>query len=136
LFSHTKTKTSAWLTAIAGVFLFAAQANAQSGIEARYSDEYQSCNSGQTKAMVECVDALTRKWDQRLNAAYGIAMNILPAPRRQALQAVQRNWVQYRDINCRWYAGGEGTIARVETTECMRSMTAARAVELEWIIQR
>jgi len=47
------------------------------------------------------------------------------------LRAAQRLWVQYRDANCLYYGMGEGTIARLDAGECMRSMTEARAKELE-----
>ena len=38
---------------------------------------------------------------------------------------------KYRDANCLYYGLGEGTIARLDAGECMRSMTEARARELE-----
>ena len=50
---------------------------------------------------------------------------------RDQLRAAQRLWVQYRDANCLYYGMGEGTIARLDAGECMRSMTEARAKELE-----
>ena len=48
-----------------------------------------------------------------------------------ALRAAQRAWIEYRDTSCRWYASGAGSIARLESVECMRSLTAARALELD-----
>jgi uncharacterized protein YecT (DUF1311 family) len=45
----------------------------------------------------------------------------------------QRLWIQYRDANCLYYGMGEGTIARVDAGECQRSMTEARARELEGV---
>ena len=53
--------------------------------------------------------------------------------RRSAIQlrAAQRLWIQYRDANCLYYGLGEGTIARLDAGECMRSMTEARAKEFE-----
>ncbi len=53
------------------------------------------------------------------------------ADRRAALRKSQALWTRYRDANCTWYDTGEGTIRRIEAGECMRSMTAARALELE-----
>jgi uncharacterized protein YecT (DUF1311 family) len=47
------------------------------------------------------------------------------------LRAAQRLWIQYRDANCLYYGLGEGTIAWLDAGECMRSMTEARARELE-----
>jgi uncharacterized protein YecT (DUF1311 family) len=53
------------------------------------------------------------------------------AKSREALVRAQRAWLKYRDDNCEWYETGEGTIRRLWGSECMRSMTAARALELE-----
>jgi uncharacterized protein YecT (DUF1311 family) len=50
---------------------------------------------------------------------------------RLKLRAAQRLWIAYRDANCLYFGMGEGTIARVGAAECMRSMTEARARELE-----
>ena len=53
------------------------------------------------------------------------------AAQHDQLRAAQRLWIQYRDANCLYYGLGEGTIARIDAGECMRSMTEARARELE-----
>ena len=84
----------------------------------------QACD-GNTFQMVECLKGKTAQWDKRLNVAYQKAL--------QDAQPAQRLWVQYRDANCLYYGRGEGTIARLDAGECMRSMTEARARELEGI---
>jgi uncharacterized protein YecT (DUF1311 family) len=93
----------------------------------------QSINcDGSTYEMVDCLKAKTAVWDKRLNKAYQDALkNAVSAEQADKLRAAQRLWVQYRDANCQYYDAGEGTIARVEAGECMRSMTEARAKELE-----
>jgi uncharacterized protein YecT (DUF1311 family) len=53
------------------------------------------------------------------------------ASRSAALKKSQILWAKFRDANCNWYDTGEGTIHRPEAGECMRSMTASRALELE-----
>ena len=92
----------------------------------------QSCD-GNTYQMVECLKAKTAQWDKRLNAAYQKALGTAGDKQRDQLRAAQRLWVQYRDANCLYYGLGEGTIARLDAGECMRSMTEARAKELEGI---
>jgi uncharacterized protein YecT (DUF1311 family) len=92
----------------------------------------QSCD-GNTFQMVECLKAKTAQWDKRLNAAYQKALQDAVPAQRDSLRAAQRLWVQYRDANCLYYGMGEGTIARLDAGECMRSMTEARAKELEGI---
>ena len=93
-------------------------------------DPEQSCD-GNTFQMVECLKAKTAQWDKRLNVAYQKAVQDAQPAQRDQLRAAQRLWIQYRDANCLYYGMGEGTIARLDAGECMRSMTEARAKELE-----
>jgi len=93
-------------------------------------DPEQSCD-GNTYQMVECLKGKTAQWDKRLNIAYQKAVQDAQPAQRDQLRAAQRQWVQYRDANCLYYGMGEGTIARLDAGECMRSMTEARAKELE-----
>lgn len=98
----------------------------------RYGAEYQTCRDGNTHDIVVCLSALYKKWDARLNAAYQKLLKQQEnAKSREALVRAQRAWLKYRDDNCEWYETGEGTIRRLWGSECMRSMTAARALELE-----
>ena len=103
---------------------------------ARASDEPEQSCDGSTYQMVECLKAKTAQWDKRLNAAYQKALEAANDKQRDQLRAAQRLWIQFRDANCLYYGMGEGTIARLEAGECMRSMTEARAKELEGIGQQ
>ncbi len=115
----------------AGRLLVASAASAEPASE-RYGEEYQTCKNGNTHDIVVCVDRLVKTWDARLNAAYAKLIGMTTEPdRRAALGKAQKLWVRYRDANCEWYDTGAGTIRRIEAGECMRSMTAARALELE-----
>src|SRR5258708_4906891 len=92
----------------------------------------ENCNDRNSTAdIVQCLATQTAVWDRRLNTAFQNLVGSLPARRRDRLRTAQRLWIQYRDANCAYYASGEGTIRRVEATECMRSMTQIRAQELE-----
>ena len=93
-------------------------------------DPEASCD-GSTYEMVECLKAKTAYWDKRMNAAYQETIKTIEPKQREQLRAAQRLWVQYRDANCLYYGLGEGTIARIEAGECMRSMTEVRAKELD-----
>ena len=75
--------------------------------------------------------AQTAIWDRRLNTAYQKRMNSLAARRRDWLRNAQRLWIQFRDANCAYFASGEGSIARIEASQCLLRLTAARAQELE-----
>ena len=91
----------------------------------------ESCD-GSTYEMVECLKEKTARWDERLNKAYQHALKqATSSAQAEKLHLAQRLWVQFRDANCRYYDSGEGTIARIDAGECMRSMTEARAKELE-----
>ena len=96
-------------------------------------DPDESCD-GSTAEMVDCLAVKTQRWDKRMTIAYQQAMKDAPAPQRDQLRAAQRLWIQYRDANCLFYGMGEGTIARVDTGECLRRTTEARARELEAIV--
>jgi uncharacterized protein YecT (DUF1311 family) len=93
-------------------------------------DPAQTCN-GSTFEMVECLKAQTAQWDKRMTLAYQQAMQDAAPQRYDQLRTAQRLWIQYRDANCLYYGLEEGTIARLDAGECMRSMTEARARELE-----
>jgi uncharacterized protein YecT (DUF1311 family) len=113
----------ALLLVIASLLAFPAFAGDQ-------GDPEQSCD-GSTYEMVECLKAKTAQWDKRLNAAYQLALKNAQPKQVEQLRKAQRLWIQYRDANCLYYDLGEGTIARIEAGDCMRSMTEARAKELE-----
>lgn len=116
------------IAAVAAAALVGAAVSACAGDQA---DPDQSCD-GSTYEMVDCLKAKTAQWDKRLNAAYRKALDDAQSEKQRAqLRAAQRLWIQYRDANCLYYDLGEGTIARIEAGECMRSMTEARAKELE-----
>ena len=118
---------------IAAAFLFAAiiPARADTGCE-WYGAEYQTCRDGNTHDIVMCVTKLYKEWDARVGAAYQklLAMEH-EAVRTKTLKLSQDAWRKYRGANCEWYEAGEGTIHRLWGSECMRSMTACRALELE-----
>ena len=112
---------------IAAAAIFALASVAYAGDQ---GDPEKSCD-GNTFQMVECRKAKTAQWDKRMTIAYQQAMKDAGPAQRDQLRAAQRLWIQYRDANCLYYGLGEGTIARLDAGECMRSMTEARARELE-----
>ena len=92
-------------------------------------DPDASCD-GSTYEMVDCLKAKTAYWDKRMTIAYQAQLKDAQPKQREQLRVAQRLWIQYRDANCLYYGLGEGTIARIDAGECMRSMTEARAREL------
>ena len=106
--------------------VLAAPASAQ-----MYGPEYTKCSNGSTVSIVDCVGALTKTWDRRLNASYQALMKRSEPSQQEPLKAAQRVWIQYRDANCRFYGMGAGTIAQVDAAECVHAMTQQRTCEIE-----
>jgi len=105
--------------------------------DALQGTDYQRCldRAGSTQAMVECNDQEFQHQDARLNRAYRATMAVQIAPRRAALQQVQRQWLRYRDANGGFLADPDGgSLARVNATRCMATMTTTRASELEHLL--
>jgi uncharacterized protein YecT (DUF1311 family) len=92
----------------------------------------QECSSRQTtQDIVECTDGQTKAWDRKLNASYQTLMQAQSDEQRTRLRTAQRLWIQYRQANCDFYRGGDGSISRIEAAACMFKMTKGRALELE-----
>jgi uncharacterized protein YecT (DUF1311 family) len=106
---------------------------ASDALDRWYGGEYQSCD-GSTVDIIECVNSLRDRWDDRLNVAYRNVMDAESATRGKELRDVQRRWIAYRDANCSYYAGGEGSIARIEAAVCHYVLTRDRAQELEMML--
>lgn len=111
-------------------------AQSASGRVTWYRGEYVTCSEKpSTVEIVACINDLTRHWDRRLNAAYSALMGDQSPEQKTRLQAAQREWLQYRNANCDYYLNSGGTIANVKFAECLRVMTAQRAIELETAAQ-
>jgi uncharacterized protein YecT (DUF1311 family) len=92
---------------------------------------------GVTTEMVNCIGAEAEIQDKRLNAAYQKALAALTPARKKELQTVQRLWLQFRDANCSFaFDPDGGTMAHVESSGCVMTMTAQRAQELEALTAR
>lgn len=97
-----------------------------------YRGEYDACTEKpSTVEIVACIDELTKAWDRRLNAAYGALMEAQTPEQKVRLQAAEREWLQFRNVNCDYYLNSGGTIANIRYAECRRVLTAQRAIELE-----
>ena len=129
----TITLSLAWALA-ATTLPLAAQAQ-----EAKLTKQFSVCmdkSEGVTQHMVECIDAEIKRQDARLNKAYKALVADLNPERKKQLLEAQRAWLKFRDTNCAFYFDSEGgTIARVQAVDCMMTMTANRATELENVNQ-
>lgn len=126
-------QTFSLCTAEANAATPAASYTASTSDDGWYGAEYQRCD-GSTVDMIQCVNGLRDKWDDRLNAAYQQVMAAESEPQKSALRDAQRRWIAFRDANCLYYAGGQGSIARVEAAICEYGLTRDRARELETML--
>jgi uncharacterized protein YecT (DUF1311 family) len=101
----------------------------------RASESYAAClnkASGVTSAMQDCISDELKHQDRRLNTAYQELMQSVSDQRRAQLRDAQRKWIDFRDANCRFYFDPQGgSAARLASNECVVTLTADRAHELE-----
>ena len=120
--------------AAASIQLLATNAVLAAG-ETEMSHEYSTCidkANGANPGLIDCAAAETKRQDARLNENYKRLMSKLTEERKKALVEAQRAWIRFRDANCNFWddpAGGQS--AAVTAKECILTMTADRASELE-----
>ncbi|MDD2609274.1 MAG: lysozyme inhibitor LprI family protein [Giesbergeria sp.] len=120
--------------------LAAAMPLAASAQDSNLSKKFSACmdkSGGVTIEMMDCTDAELKRQDARLNKAYKTLMASDQTPeRKKQLQATQRVWIKFRDLNCDFYHDPDGgTSAAVNASDCTMRMTAERAKELENFIE-
>ncbi len=93
-------------------------------------------SGGVTASMLECADAEIALQDARLNKAYRALLKESSAKRQKQLRDVQRLWIAYRKANCDFYEDPDkGTSAAISASSCYLSLLAARATELENLLE-
>ena len=101
-------------------------------------NSYYKCaekTEGVTQAIQDCIEEEYEYQGGRLNSAYQKLMEEFPVHRRDALRYEQRGWLVERDQKCDWEAETEGQAQRLDANDCLLKMTAARADELEAMLQ-
>jgi len=101
------------------------------------SPAYTQCmdKASSTVAMSSCIQVETKLQDERLNRVYKQLMGRLDAGQQKSLREVQRQWIGYRDANCRFHVQASGgTLAQLEGGMCVLDMTRERAAELERVL--
>jgi uncharacterized protein YecT (DUF1311 family) len=100
------------------------------------SKHYSTCideAGGVIVNMLNCNAAEIEHQDARLNKAYNEVMTILSESRKKELRDAQHTWIKFRDANCKFYADadGGGAMVGLNSSNCLMSITASRAIELE-----
>ena len=89
-------------------------------------------SGGVTIEMIDCMNAELKIQDSKLNANYKALLASLSEPRKKDFIEVQRAWLKYRELNCKFYYDPErGSRARIEANDCFLRLTAERATELK-----
>ena len=96
--------------------------------------DYQDCideSGGGTSLVSACMEKEYQRQEARLNSAWQQALTTLPPDRQQALREVQRAWIRYRELKCRFFhhprAGSGGLL---DMQFCLIEETRRRAGEL------
>ena len=96
-----------------------------------------------TVGMGGCLWSEMEDWDRELNRLYGPTITRLtaedkeydsPVSQADALKALQRAWIPYRDAACAYERSkwGGGTGGGPAEADCMMRMTAERAIALQY----
>ena len=100
--------------------------------------EFGGCikkSGGVTSEMMDCMDVETKRQDEKLNHSYQKLLASLKPARKAQLVDAQRAWLKYRELNCAFYDDGSGgTAAGLAANDCIMTMTAKRAAELEYLM--
>ncbi|AJY50837.1 protein of unknown function DUF1311 [Halomonas sp. KO116] len=120
--------------ALVSCLILPVAATAQSSTEDEYAARFGKCmdaSGGVTVEILNCIADEIATQDALLNGAYSDARRDLSEERQQVLLNAQRHWINYRDVNCDFYANIGGTLAQIASNECFLRETAERAAELE-----
>jgi len=95
-----------------------------------------SCDENQS-AMNGCAFQRWQKADARLNVLYGQLAKKTAAEDRPKLQAAQRAWIAYRDLECS-FEGAEaegGTLQPLLISDCRNTLTRQRVADFERLLK-
>jgi uncharacterized protein YecT (DUF1311 family) len=123
---------SAWV--LFGLLFAASTVCHASSPSNQYSAKFSKCIAdakGVTYAIQECQMKESKLLEARLNTAYRSAKNKLSPDRGRELQEVQRQWLRYRTLNCRFYVDTGLSGYKIESDACWLALSASRAKELE-----
>ena len=109
-------------------------AAAQEAYEACMSKIADPCingDEGRDRKQIECFDRERMVWDKIVNDSYKTIMDGIEPEQQEKLRAVQRSWIQTRDLTCNfWYDFFQGSMAYPMIAQCNNRETARRAIYL------
>lgn len=122
-----------------GIFAYSIEKTSEQGpvdpaVTSRYTQRFHACTSGRsaTSDLVPCFEQEFIRQDTLLNRAWQIVMHRVPASRRRALRAAERQWIVARDPFCERFVGGlRGSLVSVACLDCRIELTIRRTLWLE-----
>jgi uncharacterized protein YecT (DUF1311 family) len=82
--------------------------------------------------MTACAYQAFQAQDRELNALYGRLVRQEDAASLRQLQAAQRAWLQFRDLECAYETpDAGGSLAPMETASCQAELTKERILDLK-----
>jgi uncharacterized protein YecT (DUF1311 family) len=89
--------------------------------------------AGSNAAITQCFYGAYGKADRELNRVYDGIRKVLAPEEFEKLQAAQRLWIQFRDLNCTAEKGlyDGGSASSMAYAACMEADTRQRAAELK-----
>jgi uncharacterized protein YecT (DUF1311 family) len=88
-------------------------------------------DEGRDRKQIECFDRERMVWDKIVNDSYKTIMDGIEPEQQEKLRAVQRSWIQTRDLTCNfWYDFFQGSMAYPMIAQCNNRETARRAIYL------
>lgn len=94
---------------------------------------------GSTAEMVQTYEKGLKLWDAEMNKQYGELKKRLKPKAFTALQAAQRQWIAYRDLQISYvrefYGGFDGTMYIPMSVSAVMKITRSRALELKHSVE-
>lgn len=102
--------------------------------ELRYSGEYELCarEASSESELNSCLELELDRKTERLLYALEQALDRLTPDRQKELEALHRQWIDYRDAKCEFLSHkASGTGGVTDSLHCKVKETLERALELE-----
>lgn len=123
------------------IFLFSPQLFAQYSSEDKHRIDIMldSClnitENMSTMGMVECTENAAKEWDKEMNRIYTKLKQVLAPEDFEKLQASQREWIKFRDLEIEAinsiYGKMEGTMYIPMNVSAIMELTRDRALQLQ-----
>ena len=117
-------------------FATLALALAAVGAHAQSKLDCKDVNNLSEQEMTACAYESFNAQDRELNQLYRQLMKKAGADSGKQLQAAQRAWLQFRDLECVYESpDAEGSLGRYETATCQAELTKERLLDFKRMLR-